>query len=60
MSKHAKEFSEALHKLDEKFKSMQDVHYEKNKIDFVYNCVEKAMQDSSHFEVLVERLTVLE
>ena len=39
---------------------MQDIAYDKSKVDLVFNTTEKALEQTSHLEIICERMKVLE
>ena len=39
---------------------MQDIAYDKSKIDLVFSTTEKALEQNSHLEIICERMKVLE
>ena len=39
---------------------MQDISYDKSKVDLVFNTTEKALEQNSHLKILCERLKVIE
>ena len=39
---------------------MQDIAYDKSKVDLVFNSTEKALEQNSHLEIICERVKVLE
>lgn len=39
---------------------MEDVSYEKKKLDLVYLMVERSLEQKGHLDIIVERLKVLE
>ena len=56
----AKEFNKELQVLSQKFNQIEDVAYDKQKVDMVFNMTEKAIEQSSHLSIIIERLKVLE
>ena len=39
---------------------MDYINYDKNKIDFLYDMLEKAMEHEAHMEIIIDRLKSLE
>ena len=39
---------------------MQDIAYDKGKVDLVFSTTEKALEQNSHLEIICERMKVLE
>ena len=60
MSKRAQMFNDELEKVDGKLQAMNDVAYEKQKIDFLYTFAERALEQLPHVDLVLERLQVME
>jgi hypothetical protein len=58
--KRATMFNDELERLENKLATMNDVNYERPKIDFLYGLAEKAIEEQPHLDLIVERLSVLE
>ena len=56
----AKDFNKDLQALQNKFKNIQDVAYDKQKVDLVFDMTQKSIEQSRHLKVIIERLLVLE
>ena len=56
----AKYFNKELQNLATKFNQIQDVAYEKQKVDLVFDMTEKSIEQSGHLAIIIERLKVLE
>jgi len=39
---------------------MEDVAYDQQKVDLVFGMTEKALEQKSHLDIILQRLTVLE
>ena len=39
---------------------MQDIAYDKNKLDLIYNTTEKSLEQKSHLDIICERMKVIE
>ncbi len=39
---------------------MQDIAYDKSKVDLVFNTTEKSLEQNSHLDIIIERMKVLE
>ena len=55
-----KAFNSELTKLQQKFQNMDDVAYDQQKIQMVYQMTERALEQKDHLDVILERLNVLE
>ena len=60
MSKKAQEFNDELEKLENKLATMNDVAYDRQKVDFLYSFAERSLEQMPHLELILERLQVLE
>lgn len=56
----AKELNKDLEDVTRNLQSMNDVNYDKNKIDFLYQMLEKAIESEDHVKIIGERLRALE
>ena len=55
-----KAFNSELTKLQQKFQNMDDVAYDQQKIQMVFQMTERALEQKDHLDVILERLNVLE
>ena len=56
----AKELNRDLEDILRRLQTMDYINYEKNKIDFLYEILEKAMENEEHVEIVLDRLKSLE
>ena len=56
MSKRAQQFDEELKRLEDKLSQLNDVAYEKAKIDFLHSFAEQSLEKLPHVDLLNERL----
>ena len=60
ISAKAKAFNNDLTNLQQKLQAMQDISYDKSKLDVVFNFTERALEQGDHLNIICERLKVLE
>ena len=60
ISQKAKAFNQELQLLQAKLHSMQDISYDKSKLDLIFSTTEKALEQRSHLEIVNERMRVIE
>lgn len=56
----AKELNRDLEDILRRLQTMDYINYDKNKIDFLYEILEKAMENEEHVEIVLDRLKSLE
>ena len=56
----AKELNKCLDDIQRRLQLMQDVNYDKNKIDYLFDLLEKSMESDEQVQIIVERLKALE
>ena len=56
----AKELNRDLEDILRRLQTMDYINYDKNKIDFLYEILEKAMENEEHVEIVLDRLRSLE
>ena len=56
----AKDLNKDLDEILRSLQAMDYIDYDKNKIDFLYDVLEKAMENEEHVGVILDRLTSLE
>ena len=56
----AKELNKELDDITRRLQTMSDVNYDKSKIDYLFDLLEKAMESDEQVHVIVERLKALE
>ena len=49
-----------MENIERKLAAMNDVAYEKPKLDFLYRFAEKSLETTPHLELVIERLQILE
>jgi len=60
ISNKAKQFNTDLNMLQNKFKDLEDVLYDQQKVALVFDMTERALEQKDHLEIIMERLLVLE
>mmetsp|Transcript_3391 Transcript_3391/g.5711 ORF Transcript_3391/g.5711 Transcript_3391/m.5711 type:complete len:149 (+) Transcript_3391:1434-1880(+) len=60
IGQHAKELNKTLDFIVKKLRQMNDVNYDKNKIDFLFAMLEKAYESEEHVHIIHQRLFTLE
>ena len=60
IGQRAKELNKDLEDIVRNLQSMNDVNYDKNKIDFLFSMLEKAIENEDHVRIIAERLRALE
>ena len=60
LANKAKMLNSQLLDLQSKLQHMEDVSYEKKKLDLVYLMAERSLEQKGHLDIIVERLKVLE
>ena len=56
----AKELNKELDDITRRLQTMSDVNYDKSKIDYLFDLLEKAMESDEQVQIVVERLKALE
>ena len=56
----AKELNRDLEDILRRLQTMDFINYDKNKIDFLYDILNKSMENEEHVEVVLDRLKSLE
>ena len=56
----AKELNRDLEDILRRLQTIDYINYDKNKIDFLYEILEKAMENEEHVEIVLDRLKSLE
>ena len=56
----SKDMNKELENILTKIQQMREIDYDKNKIDFLYEMVNKALEQGGQVEILIERLQALE
>lgn len=60
IGQRAKELNKDLEDIVRNLQSMNDVNYDKNKVDFLFSMLEKAIENEDHVRIIAERLRALE
>ena len=60
IGQRAKELNKDLEDIVRNLQSMNDVNYDKNKVEFLFTMLEKAIESEDHVKIIAERLRALE